>query len=269
MGSRPLAHLWSRIYADLLMPSRLDVYEDFLREVLVHGYEICSVALFWEKIKSGAVKADAKYFVLRHDVDSDLPTTKAMWLMEKSLCVKGSYYFRWTTVDVPLMQEIEHFGGEASYHFEELATAAKTKRLKTQAQVLHEMPNIRETFRRNLSSLRKRSGLPMKIVASHGDFVNRKLGLCNWEILRDDDFRRAVGVELEVYDDIFTRYISVRCADAGYHPDVWRPENPLKVLKTSAPVIYVLVHPGNWRANLAENFVSDVKRTMEGLRYSM
>jgi len=192
-----------------------------------------------------------------------------MWLMEKSLCVKGSYYFRLTTVDAPLMQEIERFGGEASYHFEELATVAKMKRLKTPVQVMSEMTNIRETFRRNLSSLRITTGLPMNIVASHGDFVNRKLGLCNWEILRDEDFRRETGVELEVYDDIFAGHVSARYADAGCHHDIWKPKNPQLALKASAPVIHVLVHPGNWRANPAENFVNDVKRTLEGLRYSL
>jgi len=267
MGSDKLIRLWSRVYAEFLMPSRLSIHRDLLHEVLAQGYEICSVASFWDKIKSGQLEPDRKYFVLRHDVDTDVTAARSMWAIEQVLGVKSSYYFRLSTVDIPLMQEIERVGGEASYHFEELAAMAKERRHKSRADVLPKIPEMRERFKSNLNSLRNRSGLPMTTVASHGDFVNRKLGMCNWEILRDDRFRREVGVELEVYDEVFNRHLSGRYADTGSQPDPWKPEDPLRALATGAPAIHVLVHPGNWRANPKENLLNDIKRSLEGLRY--
>ena len=269
MGSDKLIRLWSRVYAEFLMPSRLSIHRDLLHEVLARGYEICSVASFWDKIKSGQLQPDRKYFVLRHDVDTDVTAARSMWAIEQVLGVTSSYYFRLSTIDIPLMQEIERSGGEASYHFEELAAMAKEMRLKSRADVLPKIPEMRERFKSNLNSLRDRSGLPMKTVASHGDFVNRKLRMPNWEILADELFRQKVGVELEVYDEAFNRHISSRHADAGYHPNLWKPENPLKALESGAAAIHVLVHPGNWRANPKENLVNDINRALEGLRFAV
>src|SRR5262249_31005457 len=144
----------------------------------------------WQKIKNnGEIESYKKYLVLQHDIDTDTTSAKAMWDIEKALGVKGSYYFRLSTIDICLMKEIEFSGGEASYHFEEIATIAKQKGLKSREHILSYMPYIRTEFEENLNSLRKKSGLPMKIVAAHGDFVNRKLRVFNWEILQDNNFR--------------------------------------------------------------------------------
>src|SRR5215470_5987150 len=181
-----LTGVWYRIYADFFMPSRLETYREFLCNAIYYGYEICSVDFLWQKIKNnGEIESQKKYLVLRHDIDTDPTTAKAMWCIEKALGVRSSYYFRLSTIDISLMQEIEFSGGEASYHFEEIAMLAKQKRLKRRENVLPYMPYIRSMFKDNLDLLRKQSGLPMKIVAAHGDFANRKLGMFNWELLQD------------------------------------------------------------------------------------
>ena len=268
METRRLAAIWHRIYADFFMPTRLEAYREFLQEVINCGYHICSVSFFWEQIKSRQVRPLEKYLVLRHDIDTDVTTAKAMWQIEQSLGVRSSYYFRLSTIDIPFMREIELSKGEASYHYEELATLAKQKCLKTPEQVFREIPYIREMFRQNLNSLRQKSRLPMKVVASHGDFVNRELRVYNWEFLKDESFRKEIGVELEVYDEAFTRHITSRHSDTLY-PVLWKPENPLRAVQMDAPVVYVLVHPRHWQPNPKENLVDDIKRALEGLRYSL
>jgi hypothetical protein len=262
------AAIWDRIYADFFMPSRLDAFRDFLKRLLSSGYEICSVESLWEQIKGGQPRLRQKYVVLRHDIDTDVPTAKAMWQIEKDLGVKSSYYFRLCTLDIPFMQEIERSGGEASYHFEEIASTAKEKRLRTREAVFREMAYIRETFKHNVYSLRAMTGLPIKIVAAHGDFVNRKLKVYNWELLKDVTFRKEVGVELEVYDEAIMSHVTSRHSEV-LTPDVWQPEHPLKAADAGKPIIYVLVHPGNWQANPKENLVNDIKRAWEGLRYAL
>ena len=134
--------------------------------------------------------------------------------------------------------------------------------------MFREMPTIRKLFHENLKILREKSGLPLNIVASHGDFVNRKLKMYNWEILKDGDFRKTVGVDLEVYDDVFVRNISRRHSDNLY-PSFWKPENPLQAVRAEAPRVYVLVHPRHWRTNPKVNFVDNVHRVFEGVRYSL
>src|SRR5262249_30731149 len=156
------------------------------------------VRAFWDAIKAEGLHTAAKLLVLRHDVDTDCATARCMWRIERPLGIRSSYYFRLSTLDIPFMREIERDGGEASYHYEELATFAKRTRSTNPADVLANLALIRKSFQRNLTRLRKRSGLPITIVASHGDFANRKLSLCNWLILQDHAFRDEVNVELEV-----------------------------------------------------------------------
>jgi len=269
MGIRNIAGIWYRIYEDFFMPSRLEVYKKLLCDALYYGYEICSVDFLWQKMKNnGAIESQKKYLVLRHDIDTDPSTAKLMWDIDKALGVKSSYYFRLSTLDIGLMREIEFSGGEASYHFEEIATVAKKNGLKSRERILSCMPYIRIMFKDNLNSLRKKSGLPMKIVAAHGDFVNRKLSVFNWEILQDNNFRKEVDIELEVYDQIFLQHIKSRHSDKSF-PYFWQPENPLHAIQSGMPIIYVLVHPRHWRANPKENFRNNINRAWEGFRYSL
>jgi hypothetical protein len=166
------------------------------------------------------------------------------------------------------MKRIELAGGEASYHFEEVATVSKQKHFKTREQALRHMPYIRELFRFNLNRLRRETGLPMKIVASHGDFVNRKLRLYNWEILKSQSFRGEMGVELEVYDEAFLRNVTSRHSEV-LPPRVWDPLDPLLAARSGASIIQILIHPRQWQANRRENLIDDVRRAWEGLRYAL
>ncbi len=268
MGFAKLTGVWNRIYGDFFMPSKLEVYETFLAEFISHGYQICSVAFLWNRIQRGTLGAESKYLVLRHDIDTDPATARAMWEIEQRFGIQSSYYFRLSTLDVALMQRIEAAGGEASYHFEEAATVAKQRRFKTREHALRHLPYMRQLFRLNLNRLRRQTGLAMKIVAAHGDFVNRKLRLYNWEILNSPSFRRDVGVELEVYDDAFMRHVTSRHSEV-VPPRLWEPSDPRAAARRGARVIQILVHPRQWYANRRENFIDDVRRAWEGVRYAL
>ncbi|MCG8449216.1 MAG: hypothetical protein MI725_06505, partial [Pirellulales bacterium] len=174
-----------RAYADFLMPSRLHEYRALLTEFLSNGYRTTTLREFARLAKAKAADAGQRLLVLRQDVDTDLATSRAMWQIERELGVNATRYFRLSTIDVPFMQDIEKEGGEASYHFEEIATFAKRHGLTSRRQVLERLPEVKNMFRDNITRLRAMTGLPMQTVASHGDFVNRKLDLCNWEITKD------------------------------------------------------------------------------------
>lgn len=254
-----------RIYADFLMPSRLNTYSEFLRFALRAGYETHSVASFWTVIAGGGPSPTAKYLVLRHDVDTD-PATAACFLdLEAPLEVRSSYYFRLSTLDLPLIERIAEVGSEASYHYEEIATIAMERCLKTRDQVNAEMPRIRERFKSNLRALRHATGLPMSTVASHGDFVNRRLKMSNWELLRDHAFRADVNVELEVYDETMMRHVRRRLTDA----DPLGLNVLLEAIHTGEAVIYLLTHPRQWRSSPRENLNDNLGRIWAGFRYRL
>lgn len=255
-----------RFYSDFFLPNRLSEWRLLLEQALESGYEVHSIRSFWEILKNKRMRSNSKYLVVRHDIDTDVCVARQMWEIEKHLNVRGSYYFRLSTLDVDLMCEIEAGGGEASYHYEELATYAKSKGLADRKAVLANLDVIRKIFAHNLKHLREQTGIHMCVVSSHGDWINRRMGLPNWVILEDRTFRKEVEVELEVYDHDFMRFVTSRHSDAPY-PAFWKPRNPLEAIRDGDPVVYILVHPRHWRANVQVNLVDDLSRLWEGAAF--
>jgi hypothetical protein len=260
--------IWHRLYADFLMPSRLDAYRGLLETALDAGYCILPVESFWRLINEGPIDRDTHYFVLRHDVDTGSKTAAAMFDVERRLAVSGSYYFRLSTLDVQLMQAIAAGGGEAGYHFEELAALAKRRGLRSRDAALAHLAEAQEAFRLNVERVRAVTGLPIRVVAAHGDFANIALKTPNWVMLTDQAFRREVGVDLEVYDDAFMRHVTSRHSDTA-PPRCWVSGDPAGAIARHEPVVYLLVHPRHWRADRLVNARDDIGRLREGLLWRL
>jgi hypothetical protein len=250
------------------MRSRLDEYAHLLEAVLEAGYEVVGIERFWRDETQSLVDAPGPRLVLRHDVDTDPATAAAMWRIERDLGIAGSWFFRLSTRDDMLMSAIAAAGGEVGYHYEELATIAKARRLRTRDEALAALPAAREQFRANLEAMRDGTGLPMRVAASHGDFVNRLLEVPNWEMLQDPAFRREVGIDLEGYDDELLGRMPFRTSDTA-PPKRWRDEDPTLLVSRNLPVVYVLVHPRHWRVARRVNAMDDIHRAWEGAAYRM
>jgi hypothetical protein len=254
------------VAADYLLRSRLAEYESVLSAALDVGYRVAGVRQYWHELQQGSADRARPTLVLRHDIDTDPGTAARIWEIERRLGVHASWYFRLSTLDVALMQAIEGAGGEASYHYEEIATVAKREHLTSRDAVTRRLGDIRSEFLANLRRLRAQTGLPMTVVASHGDFVNRKLDLPNWALLADGEIRSEAGVELEVYDDAFMRHVTSRHSDT-LPPAAWIPASPLAAIAERSPLVYLLVHPRNWHADRRVNTVDNLRRAGEGMRY--
>jgi hypothetical protein len=187
--------LLHRLYSDYAMPSRLAVYEQFVLAAQNAGYTQTSVRGF-VNARHGR-PPDDKVIIHRHDIDTDLRTTRKLFELEKKYKVTSSYYFRLSTLDYRLMAEIEEYGSEASYHYEELATFAKRNKLRNAQQVRERLPEIRGEFVANFMRIERRFGMKLTTVAGHGDFANRRLNLRNTEILNDERLRRICGIACE------------------------------------------------------------------------
>ena len=133
-----------RIYSDYLMPDRTADYEALLRAAIGAGYVLMSVRDF---IDLGQV-GPQRVMVLRHDIDTDPGTARRLF-------------------------EIEEYGSEASYHFEEIAGFVKLhdircvallrarmvteieRRIDFTSHPVHWRTNWRESSRHNLTRLRE------------------------------------------------------------------------------------------------------------------
>jgi hypothetical protein len=262
------ARVRDRTYSDFLMRSRLDKYRALLESALRGGYRVIGLDDTWRLIESRALDPGRRYLVLRHDVDTDPRTAAAMWAIDRELGVASSYYFRLSTLDLALMADIASGGGEVSYHYEELATIIKRRRLRSRADAEASIPEARSCFAENLERLRAETGLPMRVVASHGDFVNRRLGIPNWVVLDDAGFRREVDVDLEAYDRILLDRLPAQHSDVP-HPQYWVPGDPAEPVRTGESPILVLVHPRHWRVDRVANARDDIRRAVEGVRFAL
>jgi hypothetical protein len=251
--------LINRLYADYLMPSRMAEYEALLVKAAQSGYRQLSVRSFYRDVHAGL---DAgKVLVHRHDIDSDLRTARKMFALEVKHGVQASYYFRLSTLDYGFMRDIEAAGGEASYHYEEVATYAKRHRLRDAQEVRQHFPEIRELFARNFNRIRDQLGMPMTTVASHGDFANRRLKVINHELLRDDQLRRRCGIECESYDSELLRHFDLYISDRPY-PVYYYPLSPFAALGQHRRICF-LTHPVQWETNWLENTRCNMVRLAE------
>ncbi|MDL2354118.1 MAG: hypothetical protein QFF03_02545 [Pseudomonadota bacterium] len=248
--------LLNRLYCDYAMPSRLAAHEQFVCAAHAAGYAQMSVRQFVAAARKG-LRADQKIVIHRHDIDTDLRTTRKLFALEKKHGIHSSFYFRRSTLDFTLMREIEEYGSEASYHYEELATYAKRHKIKDPAAIRARLPEIRADFLTNFQHIEQRFGRKMTTVAAHGDFANRRLAVRNTEILDHAPLRARCGIDCETYDRALLDQVGIYIADRP-HPHYYHPSAPHEALGRHARIC-LLTHPRqcetNWVANTKDNLV--------------
>jgi len=256
--------IYNRIYADYLMPSRLKEYENIIVKSLEKNYIHITLSDYYIKLKNGQLE-DKRYFIHRHDIDTDLRTTRKMFEIEKKYNVKTTSYFRLSTIDISLMREMNDYGSEASYHFEEIATYCKRHKIKSKEQALSKLDEMTKEFVSNFKSLETKLGYKLKTVASHGDFVNRKLALINNEITNNKVLRKEIDLDCESYDKDLKNSFGAYISDKPY-PIYYSPENIFDIIGKHQ-VICMLTHPRQWETNFWVNTKDNIIRFIEGVKY--
>jgi hypothetical protein len=253
-----------RVYGDYLQPERLDDLRSLLAAARDAGYRTMTLSAFADRVRDGTPEGQERNLLLRHDVDSDVPRARRMREIEASLGMVGSYFFRRSTWDVAFMRQLAAAGCEVGYHYEELATLIKERGAATATETRALLDAARARLRTTIPELRAGSGLTLDVLAAHGDFANRAVGVSNVEMLDDRELRSEIGVRLEAYD--IETHVSTRSADGGY-PNGWRPRDPLDAIRRGEPVVAVLLHPRSWGRAPLVNARADLRRAGEGCAY--
>ena len=251
-----------RIYNDFFRPSKENDYERILQCARNNGYEFHTMLSFEDVVLGGRIEGK-RYLILRRDIDTaDFKILRKMLALEKIYGARATYYFRWNTMNVQLMREIEAAGGEASYHYEEVASYCFRYRIKTHEKMLEHLEYIRNLFIRQYKKFKKKSGLPCLTVASHGDFVNSIVGAPSL-IVMDDRVRRECGIIREAYDKQRMELLTCRIADQVEMEHF--AEEAIAAIERGEPLLELLTHPRQWNSPIWVNLKEEIGRLVKGL----
>ena len=164
-----------------------------------------------------------------------------------------------------MISEIEFYGYETGYHYEEIATYEKKQKTKSKAALEQAMPQIREEFVKDLDNFRKITDSKSLTVASHGDFINTRYNFQNYELLKDENTRNKSGITLEAYDAIVNEPIKERYADQVLLDSF--SENVKSSIENGCPCIMMLTHPRNWKVDVLANTKENIIRLFQDFKY--
>lgn len=235
--------IFQRIFKKLFQRSRLDYYKSIIRLALQNDYIVTSLADWYEN----NFYEGRKVLVLRHDVDLLPVTAYKMFLIERELGVKSTFYFRWLTMDSRVVNHIKAERFEVSLHYETLASYARVKNIFKadqigQADIQQCVNRLKKEINRFEEKFDK-----IKTLCSHGDKRNRVLGIPNHKILENVN-RDELGIYFETYDqDILSRF-DVYLSDSSINENhKWKyGKTPETAISEGAKCICLLTHPHHW-----------------------
>lgn len=250
-------NLKRRLYNDFFRPSKEGEYERILKAARACGYEFHTVLSFEDVVKNG-IEEGKKYLILRRDIDTaDSKILRKMLALEKQYGARATYYFRWNTIDVPLMQDIAVARGEASYHFEEIATYCYKHLIRSKEEMLKHIEEIKDLFIEQIAKFREKTGQSCLTIASHGDYVNSKFKFQNKEII-DDRVRENCGILREAYDEEHMNKLTCRVADQAEMEQF--TSKAIAAIERGEPVIELLTHPRQWNSPVWINLKEEINR---------
>lgn len=162
----------------------LNIYKKLFEKLLQQGYQFITYSQ-WIELGTQFLKS-SPLCILRHDVDrlpmNSLITAK----FEKSLDIKGSYYFRMipAVFNESIIKEIESLGHEIGYHYETMTTSNG------------DIDKAYDEFQKNLAAFRKIANI--KTICMHGSPLSK---YDNRQLWTKFDYKKS-GVIGEPYFDI-------------------------------------------------------------------
>ncbi|MBR3376590.1 MAG: hypothetical protein IKG44_02760 [Mogibacterium sp.] len=234
------------IIKTIIKNDRLKAYRKYIELALEKGYTVCSMIEFYSSPKEG------KHFVLRHDVDYSGPSTRKMFDVEKSLGVHSTYYFRKSTIDVLLMNEMIESGFEVGLHYETLSDYAIENNLSEVSN--KDIEICRDRLKKEITDFNKLLKKPITSVVAHGANKNREIGKSN-NVILDGQSYEEFGIVFEGYDEsLYKEHIDTHIMDGNIRHNYGfsYKSNPIEAIEENSKNIVFLAHPNHWYYSFAQ-----------------
>ena len=219
--------------------ARWPEYGRLLKAALGHGYRLVTLEGFLD----GAVPSEeGPLLILRHDLDQHPASALKMSDMEVALGARSTWYLRWRTARLPLVEELRRRGGEIGFHYETLSRAA-LEGVDLGADPDERLRRGRELLREEIATFQARFG-PIRSVAAHGD--TRAPGVRNGDLLQGEAWREY-GVDYDANDAMRRHRLAAWLTDRSSAEGGWSEgRDPLDLLRAGETPILCLTHPNNW-----------------------
>lgn len=246
----------------LFQRSRLDQYRSLLQLALDKGYIITSL-IDWYKHD---FYPDKKILILRHDIDSDTEGAYKMYLIEKELGVKSTYYFRWSTMRQDIMKQMHIDDFEVSLHFETLASYCIQHKIISQKQITSDIfDKCLEILKREIITF-KNKYWEISSICSHGDKRNRQLKIPNHRIIENIP-RSDLNILFEAYDSNIINNFDLYTSDSSVKNNFqWKNGmDPQDAIMKGRQTICMLTHPRHWNFSIRKKLRSIIVDIREKL----
>ena len=228
------------VFKTILRNDRLKAYAQYLILAGRNGYHICSMSEFYEHPTEG------KHFVLRHDVDHKTPATRKMFHLEKKHHVHSTYYFRKSTVDINLMNDMIDAGFEVGFHYETLSDYAIENKLSRVTE--KDIEICRERLKQDIAEFNRLIKKPIRSVVGHGSKKNLEIGKSNNVLFKDQEYG-AFNILFEGYDGaLYSKYVDTHIMDGSLriNSGFSYRQNPIDAISSQDRNIIFLSHPNHW-----------------------
>ncbi|KKN83055.1 hypothetical protein LCGC14_0303210 [marine sediment metagenome] len=231
-------------------------YEKLITEAIENGYHIMGVYDFWRHRNSFI--GNDKMLVLRHDIDNSVNDAYHMFLLEKELGVKSTFYFRWKTVSPVLIAELQDEGFEVGFHHEPTTLSlpfllAQCTYVETFSEYSYQESFIKanqQQLKNDVSQFQHIFGNINSIVA-HGHRVTTDMGISNSDVVNPEILKELGVISAnDLMKDNAYRFIAITDQDSVY--GIWNKEsnshNPHNLVARGKNIV-LLTHPSHWGKN--------------------
>jgi hypothetical protein len=256
------------VVVELWRNRRCEEYLAFLSAALEQGYSFVRI----QDVYESGWREESKYIIVRHDVDQNTRATRTLSSIERAHGVVGTYYFRWSTVDRRLIRDLLADGHEVSLHYETLSDYYKARRLNprrrpvTEAMLAECVPILQDEIGRFKQILGECGGKRnVKTIASHGDRVNRVLGVPNNRVFEAAPSQFA-GI-MEAYDRTYLSQLDMHISDSplwicnGFRYGL----HPLDALSRHPQRVQLLLHPIHWDLRFTDKVYESLRACIRGV----
>lgn len=230
----------------LVFNDRLDDYREYIEYAQKHNYKVVSLEDFY----SNSERNQEKHFVLRHDVDWPGQSTRKMFELEKDLGVKSTYYFRFSTIDKPLIDEMIAAGFDVGLHFETIADYVKEHHI-SEASCL-DMDLMTDLLKKDILRFEEIVCHKVHSICSHGAPENVLLKVANNTIterlLKAGGGYELLNIDFEAYDSTMYNDVDCHIMDGGVlgHYGFSYKDTPISAIDEGKNNIVFLSHPSHW-----------------------